>query len=285
MMYQISNFKFNIINHDHINIPENMNKFIVDKNDSNYQYDIYITNDIYITESHFIINKPNIKICSNGIVEKRYLYLHGDNKPYAVSEEIDDKHTIINIHKDYIHMMIIDTIFVSLLSLERRMNKYHQYILHSAYIVENNQAILFTAPSGTGKSTQAALWQKHKDSRIVNGDRTLISKEKNKYFANGWPICGSSEICINEKYPIAAIVVLSQGKENTITELKYSEAFKKILSELTINYHNSLFVNDVMNFIEDLISHVKIYHLTCDISEDAVNCLEKRLKEDDLWMR
>ena len=39
-----------------------------------------------------------------------------------------------------------------------------------------------------------------------------------------------------------------------------------------------------MDFIDDLVKNVKIYHLACDISEDAVKCLEDKLKEDNLWM-
>lgn len=283
-MYQINQFTFNIINHNNIKMPENINKFKITASDSSYQYDIYVTDKIEVKENQFLLNKNNIKICRNGKLEKRYLKIIGDIRPYAVSEETDENHTAIYIHKDYVTMMNIDTMFISTLSLERRMNDFHQYILHSAYMIHNNRAILFTAPSGTGKSTQASLWEKYRGSRVINGDRALISKESNCYYANGWPICGSSEICYNEKYPLSCIVVLSQGKENTIKELSYKEAFKKLLSELTINYHNSLFVNEAMNFIEDLISNVRIYHLTCDISENAVKCLEEKLKEDNLWM-
>ena len=174
--------------------------------------------------------------------------------------------------------------FASLLALERRMQSFNQYILHSSFIQYNDHAILFSAPSGTGKSTQADLWKQYRNALIINGDRTLLSK--NEYFiANGWPLCGSSEICFNEHYPLSCIVFLSQGKENNITELDYKDAYKKLISELTINYHNPLFINSAMDFIEDLLKNIKVYHLTCDISEDAVICLENKMKEDFVWMR
>lgn len=44
-----------------------------------------------------------------------------------------------------------------------------------------------------------------------------------------------------------------------------------------INYHNIDFVNNAYDFCEDLIQHIPIYHLACDISENAVECLEKQL--------
>lgn len=281
-MFQIKDFKFNIINHDHIIMPENMNKFIVDEDKANYIYDIYVTDDIKVIEDSFIISKDTIRIVNKNNLEKRYLYIKGDIRPYAVCEETSNSHSIIYVHQFYVQLMFADTMFISLLSLERRMNDYHLYTLHSAYMIYNNKSILFSAPSGTGKSTQADLWVKYRGARVINGDKSLLSKEDDGYYANGWPICGSSEICFNERYPLSCIVVLSQGKENNIVELGYKDAFKKILSELTINYHNSSFVNNAMNFIDDLLLHVKVYHLTCNISEDAVKCLEEILKKNNI---
>lgn len=281
-MFKIKDFTFTISNHDNIMMPENLNKFICNDDASMYHYDIYVSNDIKVLEDHYIINKDTIKIVSNNGLEKRYLYIKGDIRPYAVCEETDHQHSIVHVHKAYTELMFADTMFVSLLSLERRLHEQHCYALHSAYMIRNNKAILFSAPSGTGKSTQASLWEKYRGTRVINGDKSLLSKDDNIYYANGWPICGSSEICFNERYPILCIVVLSQGKENSIVRLSYKDAFKKILSELTINYHNSKFVNEAMNFIDDLLLHVPVYHLTCDISENAVKCLENKLKEDKL---
>lgn len=276
-MYKISDFEFEIINHDNIMMPSNFKKFYVDHSCFNYQYDIYVTNQIEVESTKFTINKDDIKIVTNNNLETRYLYIKGDFKPYAKCIEIDNNHSKILVDHDYIHLMDTDTMFVSLLCLERRMNNFNQYILHSAYIIYNNEAILFTAPSGTGKSTQANLWQKYRNARIINGDKSLLVKKGQQYYASGWPICGSSNICFNESYPIKAIVVLSQGLVNKVEVLDYKDSVKKLLSEMTINYHNVNFINQAMDFIEDLVKNVKVYHLTCDISKQAVECLEREL--------
>ena len=151
-------------------------------------------------------------------------------------------------------------------------------------MVVNNKAILFSAPSGTGKSTQAGLWEKYRHANVINGDRSLLCIEDNKLYACGWPICGSSEICFNEKHEVSCIVLLSQAKENTIVNVDYKTSVKKLIGEVTINYHNSTFVNSALDFIDKIISTVPIYHLACDISENAVECLENKIKEDELWM-
>lgn len=278
-MFKINNFIFKINNPYSIPLPINMNKFICHDINYNYIYDIEVNDIIDVYEDSFHYTKDNIKIIINHSLEKRYLYIPGYPSPYAVCEEISDNHSIIKIQKDFVDSMSIDTMFVSLLSLERRMYQYNQYILHSSFVLYNDTAILFTAPSGTGKSTQADLWHKYRNTRTINGDRSLLVKKDNCYYACGWPICGSSEICFNEMYPISSIVVLSQGKENKIEEMDTKDKFKKLLSEITINYHNTDFVMKAMDFIEDITSHIPIYHLTCTISEDAVKCLENKIKK------
>lgn len=212
-------------------------------------------------------------------METRYLALPGENRFYAECRETDESHTVITYCKDYLKYLDIDTVFNSLLSLERRMNSYKSYILHSSYIVYQEQAILFSAPSGTGKSTQADLWKKYRDIEIINGDRTLLTKEGERFYANGWPVCGSSKICHNRRYPIKAIVMLEQGPVNEIKELSGIEKTRRLLREITINYHNQEYLDSALDFIGQLIKELPITALSCTISKEAVDILDDYLKE------
>ena len=55
--------------------------------------------------------------------------------------------------------------------------------LHSSYIIYHDKAILFTGPSGIGKTTQAELWRDYQGAEIINGDVTLIRKWDGRYCA------------------------------------------------------------------------------------------------------
>ena len=136
---------------------------------------------------------------------------------------------------------------------------------------------MFSAPSETGKSTQAGLWEQYRGTRQINGDRSLLVREKDGWYAYGWPICGSSGICHNESYPIQTIVMLYQAKENVINRLGPAAAMKKVMSQITINMWNMEFQMEVMDLIQQLIAEIPVYELGCDISEDAVACLERVL--------
>lgn len=283
-MYKIGKFIFEI-NVDGVPISNHIKKFKVTNGTPNYTYDIKVVDYLEVTDTSFVAQKKNIKVVMNGRYEKRYLLLDYDVTPYAVYEEIDDQHACVRVNRRYLEHFDpeVEPMFISLLALERHLYVYDSYILHSAYMIKDDKAILFTAPSGVGKSTQADLWVKYRGARVINGDRSLLQNQDDRVSVCGFPVCGSSGICFNEDYPIAAIVILSQGKENVVRKPSKNEVIKKLFREITINYHNMPFFDDAMTFIEELYDKVPIYSLQCDISEDAVNCLEKQLLEDDVW--
>ena len=277
-MYKIGEFKFEIEGINENMMPFNLSKF-KETGIADYHYQIKMTDEILLSDTSFTVNKPGILIKIEDGLETRYLSLPGDGHFYGRCKEIDKNNTEIQFNQNYQNYLKIDTVFNSLLSLERRMNEHNCYVLHSSYIVYKDEAILFSAPSGTGKSTQADLWKKYRDIRIINGDRTLLTYEEGRFYANGWPICGSSEICHNERYPLKAIVMLDQGPINEIRELSNIEKTKRLIQEITINYHNQGYLDNALNFIDKLITNIPIINLSCTISEEAVDVLDSYLKE------
>ena len=156
---------------------------------------------------------------------------------------------------------------------ERRLVRKDQMVLHCAYVEYRGEAILFSAPSETGKTTQAGLWEKYRGSRTVNGDRSLLGKKEGRWIAQGWPVCGTSEVCHNEAIPIKAVIMLSQAKENRAEKLKPGQAFPLLYSQITVNKWNMQDHLHTMDLIDSFLREVPVYHLGCTISEEAVECL------------
>lgn len=84
-------------------------------------------------------------------------------------------------------------------------------ILHSSFIEVGGKAVLFTAPSGTGKSTQAELWRENRGAVVINGDRSVLRIIDSVPCASGLPYSGSSGICLNRTLPLRAIVYIEQA--------------------------------------------------------------------------
>lgn len=196
---------------------------------------------------------------------------------YACYRELSGEHAEVLLSPERLGGLHIDPVFTSLLALERRLISHDNLILHCAYVKYRGEAILFSAPSETGKTTQANLWEKYRNSRTINGDRALLGKVDGRWTAQGWPVCGTSEVCHNEQTPIRAIVMLSQAKRDFAEKLKPRRAFSLLYGQITVNSWNTETNEHTVDLITQLIGEIPVYHLGCTISEKAVACLENVL--------
>ena len=170
---------------------------------------------------------------------------------------------------------------IDILNIEKALNKFNGFILHSSFINWQNNGILFSAPSGTGKSTQADLWNKHENAEIINGDRAGVRNVDGVWSAYGLPVAGSSGIYKNKKAQISHIIVLRQGTENKLTRLSPRDAFIKIYSETTVHTWDDEFQNNILNMISDLVQNVPVYLYECLPDESAVEFLKEQIIKDN----
>ncbi len=149
-------------------------------------------------------------------------------------------------------------------------------VLHSSSIEYGGKAVLFTAPSNTGKSTQASLWEKYRGAKVLNGDKNCVTVSDGA-LAHGIPFCGTSGITNRYTLPLGAVVVLKHGEENTVRRLKGIEA----LTALTKNSMGYSQIGETMLMLTDiyirLLDSVPVFELKCTPDERAVNELEKAL--------
>ncbi len=166
------------------------------------------------------------------------------------------------------------------MAFENPLLYYQAFLLHSSFISWQNNGILFTAPSGTGKSTQADLWKKYEDADIYNGDRTIIRKIEGKYYGFGSPYAGSSGIYRNESAPIKAIVVIEQGPDNVIRRLHGREAFLPLFRETLMNTWNKEYMEKMTDLLMDAACQIPVYHLSCRPDQDAVNTVKNEILKE-----
>ena len=153
--------------------------------------------------------------------------------------------------------------------------------LHSSFIRWQGGAILFTAPSGTGKSTQANLWETCTDAEQINGDRSIIRCMDGVWTAFGFPFAGSSGIFRNEAVPIRAVVVLRQAPENTISRLRPGEAFRLLYSESAIQRWHASEHSAIVDQLVQLCRTIPVYMLHCTPDERAVRLLQDTLSMEE----
>ena len=152
--------------------------------------------------------------------------------------------------------------------------------LHSSFVLYRDKAIIFTGPSGIGKTTQAELWRDYEDGLIVNGDAALIRKVDGVWTAFGTPIHGSSPYCENRQAPIVALIRLDQGEENVLEPVGGYEALTTCLPEF---YHPKLDSETEEIFwhtVDEFFSEIPVYHLTCRPDRESVELVKNKFFQE-----
>jgi len=162
--------------------------------------------------------------------------------------------------------------------LFRTMILYHRgIVIHSAGIECDGSGIIFTAPSGTGKSTQAHLWRLHRNARVLNGDRTALRFDGNTVYIYGTPWSGSSPDVLNARAPLRAIVVVEPASENTLTQLTKREAAWRLIPRCYLPFGIPSLLNRAFDVLNGIINVVPVYLLKCKIGHETVDLVSNRI--------
>ncbi len=146
-------------------------------------------------------------------------------------------------------------------------------VIHGSAIACENKGIIFSGPSGTGKSTQSGLWRKYKKAELINDDRPAIRVIDGSSYVFGTMWNGSSKKYTNRSAPLAAIVLLQQNKENIIERLSADEAVKRLMPRSFLPYNNEENMGRALKNLEKIVSVTPVYLLKCRPDREAVELL------------
>jgi len=152
-------------------------------------------------------------------------------------------------------------------------------MIHSSSIIWKDRGIVFSAPSGTGKTTHTNIWKQLYGARILDGDVTAVRVENGEAVAYGLPWCGTSNEFLNENVCLDSIVFLEQAKENHIYKLRYEEAVMRILSRAFLLPLNSKMMDLYIDIADKIAKATDCYVLECLPDQSAVELVKKCLEE------
>ncbi len=198
---------------------------------------------------------------------------------YLRSERVG-QHSYVQVRKSAAVEMIPPKVVLRGMELTHTVTQRNAILLHASHISHNGRAILFTAPSGTGKSTQASLWEKYANAQIINGDRAIVKQEKDGFYAWGVPYSGSSQISKQSCLPLGAIVYLKQAEKNVVRKLTGLEAFKAIWEGCSLDTWSREDVARLTDTVLSAAKQAKIYLLECTAEEEAVRVLKEMLDKE-----
>lgn len=177
---------------------------------------------------------------------------------------------IVQIVKDGIFMALRE---VMILALAQKQG----LITHSSTIIWKGKGVMFSAPSGVGKSTHAHLWKRLYDTPILDGDATACRIVNGSPRVYGLPWCGTSGEFINKSVPLGAIVFLQQAKENSIEKLDLRESILRLAARCFLLPWNNELMNQFLDTVQEIAENIDCYLLNCLPDSEAVELVKKCL--------
>lgn len=214
------------------------------------------------------------------------------SKSYKADFSDDEVQIRLNVKEDFIRQKKEEMPHLSLDDHEymwtgeafyNELLKHDGMMLHSSCVEKDGYAYLFSAKSGTGKSTHTHLWLKNLEgTRIINDDKPALVLENGKWYACGTPFSGKTDENVDVKVPIRALVFLHRSEKNEVKRMPVVQAIGMLLSQ-TIRPNSKELAEKMLELADKLLTEVPVFSLGCNMDDDAAivayNEIERLIKE------
>lgn len=151
-----------------------------------------------------------------------------------------------------------------------KMTEYDTILFHGSVIAVDGIGYLFTAKSGTGKSTHTRLWREYFGERavMVNDDKPLLRVTDNGVTAYGTPYNGKHRLGANIAVPLKAICVLKRSDNNHIEPITREQAYAMLLQQVYRPADGEKLMK-TLDLVDRLADNVRLYKLGCNMNISA----------------
>ena len=163
--------------------------------------------------------------------------------------------------------------------IAEKMPEYDTFLFHGSCVAVDGAGYLFTAKSGTGKSTHTRLWREMLGERavMINDDKPLIRITENGAVVYGTPWDGKHHLSTNAAVPLKAVCLLARSPHNSICEVTPSEAYPALLMQVYRPADSAAMQRTVL-LLDRLLSSVSLFRLRCNMEAEAARIAFEAMK-------
>ena len=164
--------------------------------------------------------------------------------------------------------------------ISEQMPDHGIFLFHGSAVAVDGQAYVFTARSGTGKSTHTALWRRKFGERavMINDDKPFIKIEDGRPYVCGSPWTGKHRLGSNVTVPLRSVCLLCRGDTNTIDKIDSRDAFP-VLYEQTYRPSDPDKLEKTLSLLHTMSAQSGLYRLRCNMDPQAADVSYEAMKE------
>lgn len=224
-----------------------------------------------------LVRTNELIICKN---ETSYLFLYPAG--YGITEahvSLDGKQASFYCPQPYDKELPENLFHAIRFAYLIRAQRLGAFAIHSASILYKDKAWLFSGPSGTGKSTHTAIWNRIYQTPYLNGDLNLLGFANDTPVVYGIPWCGTSGCYTTETIPLGGVTFLKQSPTDTILPLSTEDIMLRTMQRLiSPSWTDGLLLSN-LSFVEKLCGKTSFFHLACTKEDSAATLIKQAIDE------
>lgn len=164
----------------------------------------------------------------------------------------------------------------------RKLLKFYGTYIHSSALKFDDKVYLFSADSGVGKSTHTKKWCRLFGDRakVINDDKPSFRIIDGKCYVYGTPFAGGTDIQLNDKGELGAIVFIERSEVNRLEKLSSMDAVRLLMSQMPKKLSKEIVADRFLSLISHIIENYPVYKLYCADNDDAVKVAYQIIKQN-----
>lgn len=150
----------------------------------------------------------------------------------------------------------------------RQLLRFDGFQLHSSAVMLDGKAYLFSAPSGTGKSTHTEKWCRLFGAQLLNDDKPALRLLEGQWMAYGTPWSGKHDLSLPTGVPLGGIAFLRRAEENRIRRLDPQEAVPLLIGQ-SLRCLSMEQMDLQLKLMDKLLRQIPVWELECRNDDQA----------------
>ena len=153
----------------------------------------------------------------------------------------------------------------------KHLLKFNGTYMHASAVILDGKAYLFSANSGTGKSTHTEKWCRLFGATYLNDDKPALRLVDGIWMAYGTPWSGKHDLSTPTGVPLGGIAFLKRGEENAIRPMPSADAVPHLLHQSQWKLQREQ-MQTQLALMDNLLRQIPVWELTCR-NDDAAAIL------------
>lgn len=172
--------------------------------------------------------------------------------------------------------------FLAFKKLSSQLVKHDALLMHGVAVKFRNKGIIFTAPSGTGKTTHMLLWKQlfGEELAVINGDKPIIRFIGNVPTAFGSPWCGKEGYSSNISAALTDICFIERAEQNSACRLTAAAAVTELINATLVPKEAHQAVT-VLGMADKLLKKCAVWRICCNMDIEAARLASETILQSE----